>query len=82
MKKYLRRIVLVVTVLLAATCVFAPVESIAYVNKCNYGETYICPDDNCRLIWTGETNFCVGINCRTVKIYQCGCCGKKWGIYQ
>jgi hypothetical protein len=46
-----------------------------------WGENYNCPDDSCNLIWTGKTEFCVGINCRTVKIYRCGCCSKLWRVY-
>jgi hypothetical protein len=46
-----------------------------------FGESYSCPDDNCPLIYTGVTNFCVGVNCRTVKIYQCGCCNKLFEVY-
>jgi hypothetical protein len=48
----------------------------------SYSESYLCPDDSCELTWTGRTDFCVGINCRTVKIYRCGCCAKEWRVYQ
>jgi hypothetical protein len=41
-----------------------------------------CPDDNCPLTYTGKDKFCVGVNCRHVKIYRCGCCSKEWGVYQ
>lgn len=46
-----------------------------------YGESYKCPDDGCSLI-LARTEFCVGTRCRTVKIYQCGCCSKEWSVYQ
>lgn len=41
-----------------------------------------CPECGCGLTWTGQTDYCVGIRCRTVKIYQCGCCNTLWRIYE
>lgn len=41
-----------------------------------------CPECGCSLMWTGKTEYCVGIRCRTVKVYRCGCCRKLWNVYQ
>jgi hypothetical protein len=41
-----------------------------------------CPDDGCCMYYTGKDDWCVGIRCRHVKYYKCGCCGKLWGVYQ
>lgn len=43
---------------------------------------YKCPECDCSLIWTGRTDFCVGIQCRTVKYYRCACCNKIWKVYE
>lgn len=50
-------------------------------SQISYDEDYYCELDSCLLIWTGKTLFCQGINCRTVKIYKCGCCRKSWKVY-
>jgi hypothetical protein len=42
---------------------------------------YECPDDGCSLVYTGKDDYCVGINCRHIAYYRCGCCNKIWKIY-
>ena len=52
----------------------------SFVRSDNYG-SYTCPEDGCYLNWE-RTEFCQGMNCRTVKIYKCPCCNKYWKVYQ
>jgi hypothetical protein len=47
----------------------------------SYRHDPVCPEDNCALMYN-HTEFCVGMNCRTVIYYKCCCCGTLWGIYQ
>ena len=61
--------------------VLAIVSASAAVICLGYGSV-ACPEDGCNLIWTGKTEFCVGVKCRTVKIYRCGCCSKLWRVYE
>ena len=46
-----------------------------------WGESYKCPEDNCILVDTCHDKFCSGVNCRHIKIYRCGCCGKCYEVY-
>ena len=76
------KILAVVLSMLFAPLSLAPVSDVCAIEKCQYGETYSCPECNCSMIWNGKTLFCQGINCRTVKIYKCCCCQKEFRIYE
>jgi hypothetical protein len=71
-------IVLVLCLFLFPVLAYERNESPAIVA---YGSGYECPDDGCSLVYTGKDEFCVGIKCRHVQIYRCGCCGKSWRVY-
>ena len=50
-------------------------------NSINITADYECPEDDCGLLWTGNTKFCQGTKCKTKKEYECPCCDNIYWVY-
>jgi hypothetical protein len=77
MKKFLALVVIAICLFSVDSKVSSTALDSVSPHVCQFGPT--CPNDGANMTWCG-TEYRSTMQCRTVQIYRCMICGKKWAI--